>query len=774
MKIVYLIAVVFCCLFSNSQTYQWAKGIGGPVNGSGSIPANAGFCVTTDAAGSVYVTGSFQGISIDFNPGLGPVTLSSGNVNVGDIFFAKYTAAGNCTWAKGIIGSSGIGRSIALDAGGNVYITGQFQGTNIDFDPGAGVANLSSSGVNDIFFAKYDAGGNYLWARSIGGSTQDYGTSISIDPSGNVYITGYFQSALADFDPGPGVANLSCVGPAGTADLFFAKYDTNGNYLWAKAVGSTGGNDLALSISTDATGNSYITGSFAGISVDFDPGPGTAVLSAGASTTTAVYFAKYDASGNYLWAKTISGSSPSIGHSISVDAAGNAWITGSFTGSSVDFDPGPGVATLTTGALGGAMFFGKYNANGNYLWAKAIEGAGAGSIARNVSGKVYLTGQFASVVDFDPGPGTATLSASGIDLYFAKYDAAGNYIWAKSIPTSSSGDQGRSIAVDGSDNVYITGSFNGNNTDFDPGPGTATISTFGYSYMHLAKYAFCSTQLINPQAVCAGGSYAVNGHTYTASGIYNDTLYTAFGCDSVVVTQMTVSAQQPTLTVSGSSLVCTGSSYTLSAGGAVTYTWSNGPQTPTVVITPTNTTPYVVSGTDASGCKGTDTVKVLLTPTLGIIAKPAICKGEQIIMTASGANSYTWNSGAQTPSISATLTTTTLYTVTASFTNSPCKNQQTFTINVMPCLSVNSMVPEELKASVYPNPAKTELFYTVNRSGIHWYMITDLNGKVWAEGEQRSSKVRIDLSSYPPGIYNLTIRMGKNVGSTRFLIEKTE
>ncbi|MBW8050175.1 MAG: hypothetical protein FVQ77_07530 [Cytophagales bacterium] len=159
-------------------------------------------------------------------------------------------------WAKSI-GSTAydIGYSIATDASGNAYITGSFQYT-ADFDPGAGVQNLTSVGSADIFFAKYDANGNYLWAKSIGGIASDIGYSIATDTSGNVYITGFFSgisgdTITADFDPGAGVQNLT---PVGGDDIFFAKYDANGNYLWAKSIGSAG-YDVGHSIATDASGN---------------------------------------------------------------------------------------------------------------------------------------------------------------------------------------------------------------------------------------------------------------------------------------------------------------------------------------------------------------------------------------------------------------------------------------------------------------------------------------------------------------------------------------
>ncbi|MBI2967709.1 MAG: SBBP repeat-containing protein [Bacteroidetes bacterium] len=180
--------------------------------------------------------------------------------------------AQNYQWTKSI-GSTGydFGSSVAIDAGGNAFITGYFSGT-ADFDPSAGTANLTSVGGYDIFFAKYDSNGNYLWAKSIGSSGNDKGKGIAVDGSGNTYITGYF-TGTADFDPSAGTANLTSVG---FYDIFFAKYDSNGNYLWAKSIGSSV-TDYGYSIAIDAGGNACITGSFTG-TADFDPSAGTANL----------------------------------------------------------------------------------------------------------------------------------------------------------------------------------------------------------------------------------------------------------------------------------------------------------------------------------------------------------------------------------------------------------------------------------------------------------------------------------------------------------------
>jgi hypothetical protein len=204
-------------------------------------------------------------------------------------------------FAKGIsstpfpIGGNIRGNGIKTDALGNVYVVGTFAQT-ADFDPGAGVANLTSAGGDDIFLAKYDANGNYVYAKRMGGTNADVGNSIAIDASGHAFITGTF-SGIVDFDPDAGIQNLSS---AGGSDIFFARYDASGNYVYAKCIAGTGAFDQGLSIAVDASGHVFLTGLFFSV-MDFDPDAGIQNLSSAGSTD--IFLAKYDANGNYVYAK---------------------------------------------------------------------------------------------------------------------------------------------------------------------------------------------------------------------------------------------------------------------------------------------------------------------------------------------------------------------------------------------------------------------------------------------------------------------------------------
>jgi hypothetical protein len=256
-----------------------------------------------------------------------------------------FLAYGGQAWAQSYawaqrMGGTGtdIGYGIAVDASGNVYTTGYFQGT-VDFNPGAGTFNLTSAGLEDIFVSKLDALGNFVWAQRMGGTGTDIGYGIAVDASGNVYTTGYFQGT-ADFDPGAGTANLTS---AGDTDIFVSKLDILGNFLWAQRIGGIG-TDQGLRIAVDASGNIYTTGFFVG-TVDFNPGVGTFTLTSVGGYD--IFVSKLDASGNHAWTQGMGGTSFDIGLSISADASGKVYTIGRFQGTA-DFDPGAGTTNLTS------------------------------------------------------------------------------------------------------------------------------------------------------------------------------------------------------------------------------------------------------------------------------------------------------------------------------------------------------------------------------------------------------------------------------------------
>jgi hypothetical protein len=324
-------------------------------------------------------------------------------------------------WAKSVGGSTNdIGQAIAVDASGSVYTTGLFHQT-VDFDPGPEVFNLTGGNNEDIFVTKFDADGDFVWARVIVGTADnDAGTGIAVDAAGNVYVTGFF-SGTVDFDPGQDLLNLTS---AGGADVFLTKLNSDGDLLWARAMGGPG-YDQGLAIALDAGGNAHITGRFVETS-DFDPEAATFNLtSAGLNEA---FVAKLDTDGKLLWAKSMGGVETDFGNAIAIDNEGNVHTCGLFSGIA-DFDPGSNVSNLAS-AGGWDIYVSKLDADGNYLWARNMGGAsndeGTG-VALDASGNVLSTGYIGGgSADFDPSSGLFELNGGGVfSVFISKLNSYG-------------------------------------------------------------------------------------------------------------------------------------------------------------------------------------------------------------------------------------------------------------------------------------------------------------------------------------------------------------
>ncbi len=513
-------------------------------------------------------------------------------------------------WVKQIGGATAV-TSITTDASGNIYTTGYFTGTT-DFDPGSDVFNLTAVG-EDIFIQKLDANGNFIWAKKMGSVYDDRGHSITTDADGNVYTTGFFRD-LADFDPGPDIYNLTAVGE----DIFILKLDADGNFIWAKDMGASN-HDQGASITTDANGNVYTTGHFWG-TADFKPGQGVYHLTA---TYSDAFIQKLNANGDFLWAKKVGGNYYDSGDVIATDANRNIYLAGRFT-ETVDFDPGSGIYNLTA-TIDGDAFIQKLDDNGNFLWAKQLEGSII-SMTIDADDNVYTTGRFNQTVDFDPGVGVYNLTSVGDgDIFIQKLDTNGNFIWVKQMGADGH-DRGNSIATDASGNVYTTGRFEGT-VDFNPGLGVQNLTSTGDHDIFIQKLNTNGNLLwvekIGGSAYDSGNSIATdaNGNVHT-TGSFRETVDFAPGVD----VQNLTSIGSPDAFIqklnqcipTGIDMVTTCDTYTWIDGN--TYTESN------------NTATFNIAGGAANGCDSLVTLDLTITSVMGIDTQTAC-------------DSYTWIDG---------------------------------------------------------------------------------------------------------------------------------
>ncbi|WP_406699029.1 tandem-95 repeat protein [Singulisphaera sp. Ch08] len=442
--------------------------------------------VATDSAGNIYVAGQFQGTpDLDPNPATTVNLTSAGGT---DAFLAKFSPSGSLLWAQRMGGTGNDrGTGLAVDVAGDIVLAGEFNGT-ANF---GALPSLVSAGSTDAFVAKLDSAGNFLWAKRVGGTGADSARDVAVDAQRNVLVVGDF-TGTADFDPGAGTANRSSQGST-QSDVFVLKLDSAGTYTWAQSFGASGVADLGQGIAVDGTGNVYTTGIYRGVTNDFDPGAGTVTLPFGGMSD--VFASKLSSTGDLVWAKGFGASQNETATAIAVDAAGNAFLTGTFAGT-VDFNPNP-AATFnlategvdTSGVPIPDVFVVKLNASGDLAWAGQIGGqAGNETVADltlDIAGNVYLTGTFIVYADFDPDPAqiytlTGSLagppSAVSTDAYVLKLGNDGHFLWASD--TSGFGTElPQGITTDAFGHVYVVGGFIGT-SDFDPDPvNTAELTS---------------------------------------------------------------------------------------------------------------------------------------------------------------------------------------------------------------------------------------------------------------------------------------------------------
>jgi hypothetical protein len=333
----------------------------------------------------------------------------------------------------------------------------------------AGLMAVTMFGISAI--PKYAEANSlpFYWANAQGGTSADEAMQVAVAGTGEVYVVGEFYGS-GDFDPGAGTTTLTS---AGQSDVYIVKYNSSGTLAWAKSIGGTNFDDVT-GVVLSGDGNLVVSGYFLGTS-DFDPGAGTANLSAGASYTP--YLLKLDSSGDYSWARSFTSSGMAFGSNATTDSSENIYFAGGYEGT-MDADPGAGTSNVTSAGQRD-IFVIKLDSAGLLTWVKSIGGTGFDhSIAiADDNSNIYLTGVFEGTVDFDPGAGTNNLvSNGGRDIYMLKLTTAGVFSLAKSAGGSGT-DTPQDIFVKDT-NIYLTGSF-GDTVDFDPGAGTSNATSAG-------------------------------------------------------------------------------------------------------------------------------------------------------------------------------------------------------------------------------------------------------------------------------------------------------
>lgn len=634
-----------------------------------------------------------------------------------------------------------------FDADNSVVTAGTFYST-VDFDPGTGVFNLSSNGASDVVIVKYTRNGHFMWAKSIGGTFDDFVEVIKRDNQGNMYLLGRFQSTVdfdpgpavfnqtntggtntyilkldkdgnflwvkifrgisntfdidnngnlliggyfggtVDFDPGPGVQEMTA--SAGVLDMFLLKLDPAANFIWARQIRNlTNSNHQQGGLETDASGNVFFSGNFTN-SLDFDPGPATVALtSTGAED---IFILKLNAQGDYQWVKQIGAAGFDKAMGMDIDGLGSVITTGRFY-NTVDFDPGSGNFPLTAPTTAGCAFISKLDNAGNFVYAKNFQSGETDGLCLTTDAvnNVYLMGSLNGTVDFDPGPGIYNITGPG--GYTAKLDQNGAFVWAAGyLPTTSNsvGSIYASVKVDPLNNVYTASAFIGT-VDFDPGPGSFISTSNGLWDMFTVKLgtAPCnnpSTSIINAQAC---GSYTFNAVTYTSSGQYYQLLTNTTGCDSIVRLNLLLTNKETGISqTSCGPLLWNGKLLTSSGVYRDTTKLPNNCDSITVLSLTVNPKPI---------------------PNLGI--DTAICNGDTIRLTPGNFTAYQWSTGSTNAFI--TVTQPGVYWVNVTDANN-CTARDTVRIQASgTCITCTD---SRLVENIYPVPARSKLIVKLSSS----------------------------------------------------------
>lgn len=667
------------CLAQTPPTFDMAVRVLAP--GTNSRPTSHD--VVVDAAGNSYVSGRFGGTA-RFNNSI----LTS--ANGGSTYVAKLDVTGSYRWVvvldtytdSGGAGMGDLETSLALDAGGNVYVAGSFSGATLTL----GTTTLTNAGGSDLFVGKLDAAnGNWLSAVRAGGPGSEMVNGMALDGSGNAYLSGQFT--------GTATFGATALASAGVEDLFVARLDANNTWRWAVRGGGSG-YDWATDVGVDANGHAYVTGqvSLAGGQLGsyalprslfvarLDAATGayqrvTAIAPGGATDFTSGYF---------------------FGR-LAVDATGGCYLAGSYLGRLT-------FGSYTISSIGTTVsledvFVARLDAAGTWQWASTAGGtfgAYCTGLAIDDRGGVYISGKFRRDTQFGATALVSQNASLGLDdVYVAKLNAAGSWLWA--VPAGGQRDDfSTSLALGPFATPYIVGEHFSPSMSF--GPLTVPGETNYAGSTHLARMQPNRLRIAGDSLLCAGGTTRLTASTLgtglawrwntgattasidvTQPGTYTATATFANGYS--LSETFRVRGIAPSVAVTGTAgYLCPGTPRQLTAvaPGATGWRWSTGATTPGITVTQPGT--YTVTATFSAAC-AVAAQAVVAGNELRITGRLQLCPGQSTTLTAAATGAavvgYRWSTGATTPTLLVGQAGT--FQVTATFADG-CQRTTTHTV----------------------------------------------------------------------------------------------
>lgn len=472
MKKITLFLTLFLVYFSSySQTMDFVWAVQSKSSGSTVGGNDYAYSVATDNQGNVYALGMFNG-KATFNTTnltslVNPATSNYSN----DMYLVKYNSAGTFQWVKQIGGVNvEWGFSLKVDAMGNSYVTGAM-GSNTKI----GTTTIAGNGGYDIFLAKFSTSGGLIWAQAVGGTAIEQGKAIALDYQGGLYLTGFISgTTYSHFGTDSIISN-------GQRDVFVAKYDTLGNYIWVKSFGGTG-DDEGTDIAVDDNGNVIVVGIMNSPEMII----GNDTLSNILGNSPKSMFIKLTNAGTPIWSKQLNAET-AYERSVKVDNLNNIYTTGYDSNNSGDsiIIGNDTLYPISVGTWDGHVI--KMDSNGNFNWAKRFGSGGydfAFTLELDNNNNVFVGGSFQDTCYFGID---SVISAGGLDAFLAMYDSAGTFNWV--IRGGGTGDEGiRCIAKDINNHMIVTGDFTG-----VPTFGTTTFLNAVSADTYIAKVGYLAT-----------------------------------------------------------------------------------------------------------------------------------------------------------------------------------------------------------------------------------------------------------------------------------------
>lgn len=499
-------------------------------------------------------------------------------------------------------------------------------------------------------------------------------------------------------------------------------------FVGVPSTGFTSSNLTTFTVEAQRADNSVDVNYNGSITVSKASGPGT--LSGTTSTTAVNGIAtfsdlQFDQVGTYALSASSGTLSPSTSSSIIISQSPVTWNFGTSTGLASPSSGTP-YANLTVSNIlqgnsnGATTMLTSSTASSGYTGASGNFNAGVaarvGAINTAANGSAYFEfsltpdpGYYVTLngISFgsrSTGTGPAAFSVRSSNDNYASNLGTGTLStgssWALLSPSFSS-------ASSTAGNV-ITFRIYGHSGSGSPSAGTANWKIDDVVLNLNVQQCSAPSIAVNSGAICTGNSFTITptgGVSYTVTGgNFNvsptiNTNYTVtgadiHGCTNTAVSSVTVNSL-PTVSVNANpTAICSGSSSTLTASGAISYLWNTGETTAAITVSPTGTTGYTVTGVDGNGCSNMDMVSITVNalPSVSVTASSAtICSGSSSTLTASGATSYLWNTGETTTAIAVSPTGATSYTVTGVDGNG-CSNTDvvSITVNALPSVSINA------------------------------------------------------------------------------------